>query len=138
MVKLRRSRCGRAAVLAASGAGTQKRHEAEATPRGGMDGVGTEMATPSPNDDEASPRTSLSSNASNFILQSPDVVAANNALPQTRHSIDDIHELSRQALTRRLSTLSAASSFGDIGEGNLSWNPRETGINGLSRQCCSP
>ena len=100
-----------------------------------MDGVGTEMGTPSPNDDEVSPRTSISSNTSNFILQTPDVVAANDAVPQTRHSVDDILELSRQALSRRLSTLSAASSFVDTGDGNLNWNPREAGINGVSPPC---
>jgi len=118
----------------------QKRHDDEAILRGGMDGVGTEMemGTPSPNDDEPSPRTSISCNTSDFTLQTPDVVAANNALPQTRHSVDDILELSRQALSRRLSTLSAASSFGDIGDGNLNWNPREAGMNGVSPQCCTP
>lgn len=85
---------------------------------------------------EASPRTSISSNSSNFIVQSPSVI---NNIPDTftpsRHSIDelrDLHQLSRQALSRRLSTLSAASSFGDIGDGNLNWNPREAGVNGWS------
>lgn len=83
---------------------------------------------------EASARTSISSNGSNFIVQSPSVL---NNIPDTitppRHSIDelrDLHQLSRQALSRRLSTLSAASSFGDIGDGNLNWNPREAGVNG--------
>lgn len=84
---------------------------------------------------EPTSRTSISSNDSNFIVQSPSVL---NSIPDTftpsRHSIDelrDLHHLSRQALSRRLSTLSTTSSFGDIGDGNLNWNPREAGVNGI-------
>jgi hypothetical protein len=83
---------------------------------------------------EASPRTSISSNASNFIVQSPSVAnTVSDTFTLSRHSIDelqDLHQLSRQALSRRLSTLSNTSSFGDVGDGNLNWNPREAGVNG--------
>jgi hypothetical protein len=83
---------------------------------------------------EPSPRTSLSSNNSNFIVQSPSGLNNNpDTFTHSRHSIDellDLHKLSRQELSRRLSTLSAVSSFGDIGDGNLNWNPREAGVNG--------
>jgi len=87
---------------------------------------------------EASPRTSIDStatNSSNFIVQSPSGAhIINDAFTPTRHSIDeirDIQNLSRQALSRRLSTLST-SSFGDLGDTNLNWNPREAGINGTA------
>ena len=84
---------------------------------------------------EASPRTSISSNASNFIVQSPSIAnTVSDTFNPSRHSIDelrDLHQLSRQALSRRLSTLSTTSSFGDIGDGNLNWNPREAGVNGM-------
>lgn len=84
---------------------------------------------------EATPRTSTSSNASDFVVQSPSVAnAMSDTFSPSRHSIDelrDLHQLSRQALSRRLSTLSTTSSFGDIGDGNLNWNPREAGVNGI-------
>jgi hypothetical protein len=83
---------------------------------------------------EATPRTSVSSSTSNLALQSPSIVnTLSETFTPTRHSLDelrDIHQLSRQALSRRLSTLSTASSFGDGAEGNLNWNPQEAGING--------
>jgi len=85
---------------------------------------------------EASPRTSISSNEtndSNFILQSPSVAnTVSGAFSPGRHSIDELRDrqnLSRRTLSRRLSTLST-SSFGDIGDNGLNWNPREAGING--------
>lgn len=85
---------------------------------------------------EATPRTSISSNDSNFIIQSPGVINdLSNTFTPSRHSIDelrDLHQLSRRTLSRRLSTLSAASSFGDVGDGTLNWNPREAGVNGSS------
>jgi hypothetical protein len=82
----------------------------------------------------ASPRTSLSSNASNVLVQSPSAMnsGSDNFLPPV-HSINeirDMHQLTRQALERRLSTLSTASSFGEVGDGILNWNPREAGVNG--------
>ena len=84
---------------------------------------------------EASPRTSICSNETNFIVQSPSVINnASDAFIPSRHSIDelrDLQQLSRQVLSRRLSTLSAASSFGDVGDGNLNWDPREAGVNGM-------
>lgn len=83
---------------------------------------------------EATPRTSTSSNNSNFVVQSPSVVNnVSDTFAPSRHSIDelkDLHQQSRRALSRRLSTLSATSSFGDIGDGALNWNPREAGVNG--------
>jgi hypothetical protein len=83
---------------------------------------------------EATPRTSISSNASNFIVQSPSVAnTISDAFTPSRNSIDEIRslqQLSRRALSRRLSNLSTGSSYGDPGEG--SWNPREAGINGIS------
>jgi len=85
--------------------------------------------------EEATPRTSLSSNASNFIVQTPSALNNISDVFTPSHSIDDIrdvHQLSRQALSRRLSTLSIASSFGDVGEGILNWNPREASVNGLT------
>ena len=85
---------------------------------------------------EATPRTSISSNDSNFIVQSPNVINnVSDPFTPSRHSIDelrDLHQLSRRALSRRLSTLSTSSSFGDVGDGNLNWNPREAGVNGSS------
>lgn len=91
---------------------------------------------------EASPRTSISSNEtndSNFILQSPSVAnTISGAFSPGRHSIDEIRDrqtLSRQTLSRRLSTLST-SSFGDIGDNSLNWNPREAGINGTGSWNC--
>jgi hypothetical protein len=98
-----------------------------------MDGGDAEINSPAQNEDEASARTSISSNASDSMLHSPSGSAA-NTLPQSRPSIDDIDDLSRLALSRRLSTLSATSSFGDIGDGNLNWNPREVCVNGISPQ----
>ena len=84
--------------------------------------------------DEASPRTSLSSNASNFIVQTPSALNdVSGVFSPTRRSIDDLrdaHQLSRKALSRRLSTLSMTSSFGDVGEGHLNWDPREASVNG--------
>ena len=84
----------------------------------------------------ATPRTSISSNDSNFIVQSPSVINnISDTFTPSRHSIDelkDLHQRSRRALSRRLSTLSAASSFGDVGDGTLNWNPREAGVNGSS------
>jgi hypothetical protein len=82
---------------------------------------------------EESPRTSVSSNTSNFIVQSPGAVT-----PTRRNdSIDDIGEGgSRLTMTRRLSTLSTLSSLGDLGEGGLNWSPREAGMNGLSNSLC--
>ena len=83
---------------------------------------------------EATPRTSISSNNSNFMVQSPNVVNnVSDTFAPSRHSIDelkDLHQQSRRALSRRLSTLSATSSFGDVGDGALNWNPREAGVNG--------
>lgn len=82
---------------------------------------------------EATPRTSISSNTSNFIVSSPNVAnTSSDIFTPSRNSIDEIRnlqQLSRRALSRRLSTLSNTSSYGDPGEG--SWNPREAGINGL-------
>jgi hypothetical protein len=84
---------------------------------------------------EVTPRTSISSSSSNFTLQSPNVInTISEAFTPSRHSLDeirDLHQLSRQALSRRLSTLSAGSSYGEVGEGGLNWNPREAGINGV-------
>jgi hypothetical protein len=91
------------------------------------------MDSPAQNEDGASPRTSISSNASDMMLHSPAGSAA-NTLPLYRPSLDDIHDLSRLALSRRLSTLSATSSLGDVGDGNLNWNPREAGVNGTHPQ----
>jgi hypothetical protein len=85
---------------------------------------------------EATPRTSISSNDSHYIIQSPSVINdISDTFTPSRHSIDelsDLHQLPRRALSRRLSTLSAASCFGDVGDGNLNWNPREAGVNGSS------
>jgi hypothetical protein len=85
---------------------------------------------------EVSPRTSISSSTSNLALQSPIVInPASESFTPTRHSLDelaDLHQLSRQALSRRLSNLSVGSSFSDVGEGALNWDPREAGINGVS------
>jgi hypothetical protein len=85
---------------------------------------------------EATPRTSIDStgtNTSDFIVQSPSLADSRvDVLTPNRYSVDEIRNLqnlSRQALSRRLSTLST-SSFGDIGDNNLNWNPREAGING--------
>jgi hypothetical protein len=100
-----------------------------------MDGD-AEMDSPEQNEDEPSPRMSMSSNASNAMLHSP-LGSAANTLPQSRPSIDDIHDVSRLTLSRRLSTLSATSSLGDIGDGNLNWNPREAGVNGIFPQSCA-
>jgi hypothetical protein len=83
---------------------------------------------------EASPRTSISSNASNFILPSPSVINNGSEILTPRHSIDELrelHYLSRQALSRRLSTLSADSGYSEVGDSNLNWNSREAGINGI-------
>jgi hypothetical protein len=89
---------------------------------------------------EATPRTSISSNASNTVAQSPALAnPSSDAFSPSRHSIDEIRnlqQLSRQALSRRLSTLSAGSSFGDPTEAGWNWNPREAGINGMSKMCC--
>jgi hypothetical protein len=88
-----------------------------------------------PGSHEASPRTSISSNVSNTALQSPgDINPSSGTFTPSRHSIDEIRnlqQLSRQALSRRLSTLSAGSSFGDPTEAGWNWNPREAGINGI-------
>jgi hypothetical protein len=84
---------------------------------------------------EITPRTSISTSTSDLTLQSPDVInAISEVFTPSRHSLDeiqDLHQRSRQALSRRLSTLSAGSSYGDVGEGGLNWNPREAGINGV-------
>jgi len=88
---------------------------------------------------EATPRTSISSNASNTVAQSPALAnPSSDPFSPSRHSIDEIRnlqQLSRQALSRRLSTLSAGSSFGDPTEAGWNWNPREAGINGMSEIC---
>lgn len=92
-----------------------------------------------PGSHEATPRTSISSNISNTVLQSPaDINPSSGTFASNRHSIDEIRnlqQLSRQTLSRRLSTLSAGSSFGDPTEAGWNWNPREAGINGILISC---
>lgn len=83
---------------------------------------------------EAASRTSVSSDASNFIVQSPGVTNdGSDTFTPSRRSVDelqDLHRLSRQALSRRLSNLSLGSNFNDPVEGNLNWNPRQETANG--------
>jgi hypothetical protein len=107
-----------------------------------------EAQTPSKKDEdeevvgtsEPTSRSSIDStvtNTSNFVAQSPSIAnTTTDYFTPTRHSIEDIRDiqnLSRQALSRRLSTLST-SSYGDLGDTNLNWNPREAGINGFHCQ----
>lgn len=90
--------------------------------------------------EDPSPRTSISSNVSNLNLQSPTAPNHGSQIPGRRHSVaevQELHYLSHRALSRRLSTLSVDSGYSESGENNLNWNPREAGLNGMSKSAAT-